>query len=116
MDKKKVVEVKNLKMVYHTINGEMEAIQDINFSVLEGEILGIVGPSGCGKSTLLSIIAGLISPSSGEVLVNGKKVGKPSKDIGYMFQRDHLFEWRTILQNVLIGLEIKIPINMLKIC
>ncbi|NMA85970.1 MAG: ABC transporter ATP-binding protein [Tissierellia bacterium] len=106
MDRKKVVEIKDLKMIYHTISGETEAIRDINFSVFEGEILGIVGPSGCGKSTLLSIIAGLISPSSGEVLVNGKKVEKPSKDIGYMFQRDHLFEWRNILQNVLIGLEI----------
>ncbi|NMB08639.1 MAG: ABC transporter ATP-binding protein [Tissierellia bacterium] len=106
MGKEKTVEVKNLKMVYHTISGETEAIKDISFSVFEGEILGIVGPSGCGKSTLLSIIAGLISPSSGEVLVNGQKVEKPSKNIGYMFQRDHLFEWRTILQNVLLGLEI----------
>lgn len=67
------MEIKDLKMIYHTISGETEAIRDINFSVFEGEILGIVGPSGCGKSTLLSIIAGLISPSSGEVLVNGKK-------------------------------------------
>lgn len=107
MDKKKIVEIKNLGMIYHTINGETEALKNIDFSVSEGEIVGIVGPSGCGKSTLLSIIAGLITPTSGEVLVNGKKVKKPSMDIGYMFQRDHLFEWRTILQNVLIGLEIK---------
>ena len=106
MDKKKMVEVKNLKMKFHTINGETEAIKNIDFSVLEGEIVGIVGPSGCGKSTLLSIIAGLIKPTAGEVFVNGKKVEKPSKDIGYMFQRDHLFEWRTITQNVVLGLEI----------
>ena len=107
MDKKtKIVEVKNLGMIYHTLSGETEAIKDINFEIYEGEIVGIVGPSGCGKSTLLSIIAGLLSPTRGEILINGKKVEGPSKDIGYMFQRDHLFEWRTILQNVLLGLEI----------
>lgn len=106
MDKKTIVEIRNLGMTYHTLNGETEAIKDINLDVYEGEIVGIVGPSGCGKSTLLSIIAGLISPTKGEVLVSGKRVEKPSKDIGYMFQRDHLFEWRTILQNVILGLEI----------
>ena len=106
MDKKRIVEINNIGMIYHTINGETEAIKNIDFDIYEGEIVGIVGPSGCGKSTLLSIVAGLITPSTGEVLVNGKKVIKPSKNIGYMFQRDHLFEWRTILQNVLLGLEI----------
>lgn len=107
MDEKKIVEIKNVGMIYHTLKGETEAIKAINLDVYEGEIVGIVGPSGCGKSTLLSIISGLIPPTTGEVLVNGKKVVKPSKDIGYMFQRDHLFEWRTILQNVILGLEIK---------
>lgn len=106
MDKKRIVEINKIGMIYHTINGETEAIKNIDFDIYEGEIVGIVGPSGCGKSTLLSIVAGLITPSTGEVLVNGKKVIKPSKNIGYMFQRDHLFEWRTILQNVLLGLEI----------
>ena len=106
VDKKRIVEIKNIGMTYHTLNGETEAIKNIDFNVFEGEIVGIVGPSGCGKSTLLSIVAGLITPSKGEVLVNGKKVVKPSEDIGYMFQRDHLFEWRNILQNVVLGLEI----------
>ena len=106
MGKKKMVEVKNIGMTYHAISGETEAIKNINFCVFEGEIVGIVGPSGCGKSTLLSIVAGLITPSLGKVLVNGKEVIEPSKDIGYMFQRDHLFEWRNILQNVVLGLEI----------
>lgn len=106
MDKKKIVEVENIGMTYHTINGETEAIKNIDFNVYEGEIVGIVGPSGCGKSTLLSIIAGLISPSRGKVSVNQQEVVSSSKDIGYMFQRDHLFEWRTILENVILGLEI----------
>lgn len=107
MNKEPVVKIDDISMKYHRLNGEVEAIKNISLEVYEGEIIGIVGPSGCGKSTLLSIIAGLIKPSTGEVLVNGKKVTKPSKDIGYMFQRDQLFEWRTILQNVLLGLEIQ---------
>lgn len=107
MENSSVVKIKNIGMTYHRLNGEVEAIKDINLEVQEGEIIGIVGPSGCGKSTLLSIISGLIKPSSGEVLVNEEKVTKPSKNIGYMFQKDQLFEWRTIFQNVLIGLEIQ---------
>jgi len=107
LDSKIVLDVKNLNMTYHTLDGETEALKDISFHVHEGEIAAIVGPSGCGKSTLLSITAGLLTPSSGKVLVNGKEVKEPSQDIGYMFQRDHLFEWRTILKNVLIGLEIQ---------
>lgn len=94
-------------MTYHTLKGETEALKNINSDVYEGEIVVIVGPSGCGKSTLLSIISGLIKPTKGKVIVNEKTITKPSKDIGYMFQRDHLFEWRTILENVLIGLEIQ---------
>lgn len=111
MGKKTIVEIKNIGMTYHTLNGETKALENIDFKVYESEIVGIVGPSGCGKSTLLSIIAGLITPTTGEVLVNGKIVTKPSEDIGYMFQKDHLFEWRTILQNVVLGLEIRKKID-----
>lgn len=107
MNKNPVLQVKNVSMIYHTLNGEVEAIKNIDFQAYEGEIIGIVGPSGCGKSTLLSIISGLIKPSSGEVIIKGNKITKPSKNIGYMFQRDHLLEWRTILQNVILGLEIQ---------
>lgn len=111
MEKNIIVEIKNIEMIYHTLNGEIKALENIDFKVFEGEILGIVGPSGCGKSTLLSIIAGLITPTTGKVLVNEKRVTKPSEDIGYMFQKDHLFEWRTILQNVLLGLEVRRKID-----
>lgn len=107
MEKQKVVEIKNISMTYHTLDGETEAIKDLTLNVYHGEIVVVVGPSGCGKSTLLSIIAGLIKPSSGKVCINGKEVIETWKDIGYMFQRDHLFEWRTILENVFIGLEIQ---------
>lgn len=111
MEEKKVVEIKNVGMTYHTLDGETEAIKDINLDIYHGEIVVLVGPSGSGKSTLLSIIAGLINPTKGEVLVNEKKIGGHTKEIGYMFQRDHLFEWRTILQNVLLGLEIQEKIS-----
>lgn len=107
MSKEPILKIRDLSMTYHRLNGEVKAIERIDLDVYEGEIIGIVGPSGCGKSTLLSIIAGLIKPSSGQVLLNGKKVEKPTKDIGYMFQSDQLFQWRTILDNVLLGLEIQ---------
>ncbi|HLR34941.1 MAG TPA: ABC transporter ATP-binding protein [Tissierellales bacterium] len=111
MTEKKIVEIDNISMTYHTLKGETEAIKNINLDIYEGEIVVIVGPSGCGKSTLLSIIAGLIKPNKGKVIVNRKTITRPSKDIGYMFQRDHLFEWRTILENVLLGLEIQGNVN-----
>ncbi|MTI54845.1 ABC transporter ATP-binding protein [Geosporobacter ferrireducens] len=111
MTVEKVVEIENVSMNYHTLDGETLAIKDLSFNVYKGEIVIIVGPSGCGKSTALSIISGLIKPSSGKVVVNGKAVSEPNKSIGYMFQKDHLFEWRTILNNVLIGLEIQNKLN-----
>lgn len=111
MNSKKQVELKNIAMTYHTLDGETQAISDISFDIFSGEIVTLVGPSGCGKSTLLSIIAGLIKPTSGNVFVRGEEVIGPSKNIGYMFQRDNLFEWRTILGNVLIGLEIQNKLN-----
>lgn len=102
-----VVEINNIAMTYHSLEGETEAIKNIDLNIYDGEIVGIVGPSGCGKSTLLSIIAGLIEPTSGTVLVKGQKVCKSNRNIGYMFQKDQLLEWRNILQNVVLGLEIQ---------
>ena len=69
--------------------------------------MAIVGPSGCGKSTLLSLIAGLLKPEEGEILLNGKSLKESATNIGYMLQHDHLFEWRTIYHNILLGLEIQ---------
>lgn len=109
--KNTVVEINNIGMTYHSLEGETEAIKNIDLNIYEGEIVGIVGPSGCGKSTLLSIIAGLIEPSSGTVLVKGQKVCRSNRNIGYMFQKDQLLEWRNILQNVVLGLEIQGKLN-----
>ena len=107
MNEKIIVEIKDIGMIYHSLDGETEAIKDISLNIHQGEIVGIVGPSGCGKSTLLSIIAGLIQPSSGEVFINKERVVNSSRNIGYMFQNDQLLEWRTILHNVMLGIEIQ---------
>jgi len=101
------VELHNIGMKYQSLNGEINALEKINFTVYDGEFICIVGPSGCGKSTLLSIISGLLTPTTGSILLNGEEITGTSRKIGYMLQKDHLFEWRTILQNVLLGLEIQ---------
>ncbi len=99
-----ILECKNICFSYHNLKGETKALNNISFQVKKGEFLAIVGPSGCGKSTLLSIIAGLLEPESGEILLNENEQNKIR--IGYMLQQDHLLEWRTIWKNVLLGPEI----------
>lgn len=101
-----ILEIKNLKKNYNTINGEVEAIKDITLNIKEQEILGIVGSSGCGKSTLLSILSNLEDKTSGTVNFNCNK-----DNIGYMMQSDALFPWLTILDNALLGLKIKHKLN-----
>jgi NitT/TauT family transport system ATP-binding protein len=105
------VSLKHICMTYHSQEGETQALNDISFDVSEGEFIGIVGPSGCGKTTILSLVAGLIKPTSGQILIDGKPVEGTSANVGYMLQQDHLFEWRTILQNVMLGLEIQHKVN-----
>ncbi|MCI8535322.1 MAG: ABC transporter ATP-binding protein [Hungatella sp.] len=101
------LEVKNLCYSYHTLEGETQALLDISFDVKDGEFFAIVGPSGCGKSTLLSLLCGLISPEEGTILIDGLLREESHAAIGYMLQKDHLFEWRSILSNVSLGLEIQ---------
>lgn len=103
---KSKLKLENISMIYHTLDGETPALENIDFDVNDGEFLCIVGPSGCGKSTLLSIICGLIKPSSGKIYLDDKDDITYDK-IGYMLQRDYLFEWRTIYKNVTLGLEIQ---------
>lgn len=104
---KNVLEVKNLSYSYHTPDGETNALKNISFSMKAGEFVSIVGPSGCGKTTLLSLISGLLTPEEGSIQLNEKPLKESCTNIGYMLQRDHLFEWRTIYNNVLLGLEIQ---------
>ncbi len=101
-----LLEIKNIGLTYQTLKSETEAIKDINFSIEQGEFISIVGPSGCGKTTILSMIAGLLKPTSGEILIENEKVLKVSTNVGYMLQRDNLFEWLNVYQNVCVGLKI----------
>lgn len=105
MDK---VIVENIFMNYHSLKGSTPALKDISFSIKEGEFVSIVGPSGCGKSTLLNIVAGLIPQSSGDIYIDGEKQKSISPKIGYMFQKDHLFNWLTVLDNITLGLKYNI--------
>jgi NitT/TauT family transport system ATP-binding protein len=99
----KLLEIKNLSKKYHTKEGEILAIKNLNIDIEKGEFIALVGTSGCGKSTLLNIIAGLDQKSSGSInFYNNNDV-----TIGYMFQSDCLFPWLTIYENALLGLKIK---------
>lgn len=104
---KEILNINHLNYSYHSLKGETVAIQDMTFKVNEGEFVAFVGPSGCGKSTLLSLIAGLITPGSGSILIGGCDAKDAGKNIGYMLQKDHLLEWRTTLKNLTLGLEIQ---------
>lgn len=112
-----LLELKNVSYTYHSMSGETCALSNISFQVGSGEFIAIVGPSGCGKSTLLSMINGLMEPESGTILLHGKDIRNAHADIGYMLQKDHLFEWRSVYRNVILGLEIqnKITKNSKKI-
>ena len=105
MMKNIILKIKNLKKNYHTPKEEIEAIEDFSFDLCENEFVAIVGPSGCGKSTILSILSGIENMSSGDI----KNLNNSS--IGYMLQSDNLFEWRTILENCLLGLEMNGKLN-----
>lgn len=101
------VEIRNVSMRFFTIEEETIALKNLSMKVDKGEFLAIIGPSGCGKSTLLSLISSLIVPTEGEVNIFGRPAREEAKKIGYMLQQDHLFPWRTIIKNVLLGPEIK---------
>lgn len=96
-----------LSLIYHSPDSETLAIDELSFQVEEGELLAIVGPSGCGKSTLLSLLSGLLAPSGGEILLRNTPIGELKNATALMPQRDQLFEWRNILKNVVLGLEIQ---------
>jgi NitT/TauT family transport system ATP-binding protein len=98
-------------MNYHSVKGETQALTDVNFEVNEGEFISILGPSGCGKSTLLNIMSGLLEPSGGSVFYKGENIKNNLDKIGYMFQKDHLLEWNTVWENVILGLKIKKQLN-----
>ncbi|MFC0187788.1 ABC transporter ATP-binding protein [Fictibacillus aquaticus] len=101
------LQIKSAGQIYFTKHSATPALEDISLSVKEGEFVSLLGPSGCGKSTLLSIISGLLRPTSGTVLLKGEKITGPHPKIGYMLQQDYLFPWKTIEENILVGLKLK---------
>ncbi|WP_068499736.1 ABC transporter ATP-binding protein [Paenibacillus kribbensis] len=101
-----MVRLEQVTHVYVTDREASLAVEHIDFSVAAGEFVSLVGPSGCGKTTILSMIAGLLRPAAGQVLLQGRPVNGPSPEVGYMLQQDYLFPWRTIMDNALLGLEL----------
>lgn len=102
------LELKNIYKHFQDVGVRtVEALRDINLAVTGGEFVSIVGASGCGKTTLLRMVDGLESPSSGSILLDGQPVGKANTDRAFVFQADSLLPWRTILENVAIGLELQ---------
>lgn len=102
-----MIDVQNVSKSYATRGEAVEAIRDVSFQVRRGEFVAILGPSGCGKSTLMLIIAGLLEASAGKVFVAGEQVTRPQTDIGIVFQRPVLLDWRKALGNTLIQVELR---------
>lgn len=102
-----LLEFFNVNYIYHTTSCETHSLKNISFKLYKNEFVSFVGPSGCGKTTLLNIIAGLLPLSSGHIEINGNSQDFSDINIGYMLQKDHLLEWRTIYRNLTLGLEIQ---------
>jgi NitT/TauT family transport system ATP-binding protein len=107
MTRPQLIEARSVTKVYQSKTGPVESLRPLDFSVAAGEFISVVGPSGCGKSTLLKMVAGLLPISSGELLLNGKPIRGPQKDVGIVFQSAVLLAWRTVLENILLQAEIR---------
>ena len=101
------LKIDNVKKIYQTRKGEMTALNGVNLDIKENEFICVVGPSGCGKSTLLNIIAGLDTPTSGAVYIDGKQIEGTGTERGVVFQQYALFPWLTVLKNVMFGLKLQ---------
>jgi NitT/TauT family transport system ATP-binding protein len=101
------IAVNELSKLYATRDGSVHALDRISFSVNEGEFVAVVGPSGCGKSTLLKILSGILPPSQGEARLRGTPITRPRRDIGVVFQSPVLLPWRSVLDNVLLPVDVQ---------
>lgn len=101
-----ILEAQSLYKTFDDSNGQVTAVANINLAVLPGEFLSIVGPSGCGKTTLLQLLGGLLSATRGQIFLSGDSLVKPHPEIGIVFQKPNLMPWRTVLENVMLPLEI----------
>ena len=104
---REVIAIRHLSKIYGGRGGGVTALTDIDCAIGDGEFMSIVGPSGCGKSTLLKILAGLLSASGGQALLNGTPIDGPRQDIGVVFQSPVLFPWRSVLGNVLLPVDVQ---------
>lgn len=102
----RLIDIKDVRHAYATADGPLPVLNGLDVSVDEGGFCAVVGPSGCGKSTLTRLIAGLMRPDSGEVWLHGEQVRGPRSTVGMAFQNPVLLEWRSILKNVMLPLEI----------
>jgi NitT/TauT family transport system ATP-binding protein len=101
------VSVTGVSKVYRSKAGEVSALSPIDLSIAPGSFVSLVGPSGCGKSTLLLIMAGLLEPTTGEILVDGRRVTGPETNVGIVFQGNVLVDWRNALDNILLQIEMR---------
>lgn len=106
---KNLIDIKGVSHAYRTRNGILPVLDDLTIAVPEGEFCAVVGPSGCGKSTLTRLISGLMKPDAGEVWLAGERITSPRKTVGMAFQNPVLLEWRSIIDNVTLPLEIVAP-------
>jgi nitrate/nitrite transport system ATP-binding protein len=103
------IEVNNVSVSFKTPKGVFTAVKDISLSVRKGEIISLIGHSGCGKSTLMGTISGMVKPSSGEVIANGKSVTKPGPDRGIVFQNYSLLPWLSVYKNIFVAVDSALP-------
>nr|WP_246548510.1 ABC transporter ATP-binding protein [Ancylobacter oerskovii] len=103
----RLIEIRGLTKTYRTRDGDVPSLRPIDLDIHDGEFVAVVGPSGCGKSTLLKLVAGLIPPSQGEIVIDGKKVVEPPDDVGIVFQSPVLLAWRSVLRNIMLPVEVR---------
>src|SRR6202162_5858571 len=101
------IRLTNVGKKFQTKTGEVEACSDINLDVKQSEFVAIVGPSGCGKTTILKMVAGLAPYTSGTITVGGKPVDCPQTDVGIVFQEAIMLDWRDVLENVMLQIDIR---------
>ncbi len=102
-----ILQVRNLSAVFANGNGGLHALEDLNFSVQANQFVCVLGPSGSGKSTLLRLLAGLLTPTQGEVWFKGRRLDGPQRGVGFVFQKANLMPWRTVLENIRLPLELQ---------
>ena len=99
--------VDDVSMTFKTPTGVFQALAPVTLSIPQGRFVSLIGPSGCGKSTIFNIIAGLLEPSGGRVMIDGVDATGTIGRVGYMLQKDLLLPWRTVLDNTILGMEVQ---------